>query len=179
METQCIYWGLIEHPSWLRARKHGYYPFSYIDTRVQNNVVGGLSCIVKEILKVFFSSNGLNFEKLGMDLKAMQCMLNWKGSGSWKCCTDCRNIMKVVPGKQPILDRHPYLQEYSKAKPHDFDPLTSADIYQIIDDLAIQKTLVGKTKFGECEKAHGFNFNPDGLLCDAHVRTFFLPKEHF
>ena len=65
---QCVYWTIQELPSWYRNRKSGWWHFSVLRTCVQEDVRGGLSGIMKQVLRKFFPEQGHSF-KIGMQLR--------------------------------------------------------------------------------------------------------------
>ena len=53
-ESQCFYWTIVELPSWYRSRQSGWWYFSVMKTSDQDLVNGGLSGIMRIVIRCFF-----------------------------------------------------------------------------------------------------------------------------
>ena len=195
--VQTYYWTFLFLPGWFRRRKHGWWTFGIMKVSDEKLIEGGLSCMVKKMLTVFFPPTGFNFA-VGMrlqsgdetftiratlaanivDMKAHQKTLDVKGSAGWHCCIKCKNVLNV---KRQRIATSDYLQHYSTASLQQRDLNTDEDYWEMADVLEAARPMLGdrsKTKFKELEKRLGVNHNPNGILLDKHLRKYFLPVTH-
>ena len=97
-EVQCYYWTLPMLPSWFRRRKHGWFPFSLMHIAREGQVAGGVACVMKHVLTVFFGPPGqFNFaqgmmipgpgaEEMLIKIENGSCIQDMKAHGSINSC---------------------------------------------------------------------------------------------
>lgn len=200
-EAQCIYWTVLQLPTWLRQRKRGWFVFGYLPMKIQKKLPAGLSSLTRIVLRYFFSQSWFNFH-LGLRLpigatgevfhfiatlactlqdgKAMQASNLVKGAAGHKCCQECKNIMNCKP---ETIAEDPYLRHYSLAShPSQFDVHTTESFFQMCDLLEAvfseNMTPKQKAEFERLEKAYGLRYDVDGLLWDKYLRQYYNPPQH-
>eukprot|EP00973_Karenia_brevis_P072587 10082942-Karenia_brevis.AAC.1 len=99
------------------------------------------------------------------DLKAHALTSNLKGSGGWKCCQYCKNVMNCDPDMVAHSD---YLVHYSVGKPHEFDRFSAQELWEMADNLQVDANryaagTLGKTQFKRLEKQYGLVYEKEGL----------------
>ena len=61
-ELQCVYWCIPQLPDWFRTRKLGWFYYGFLRTGLQHTVQGGMSGLLRIVLKHFYNPSGFNFE---------------------------------------------------------------------------------------------------------------------
>ena len=133
---QCIYWTLMDIPSWFRVRKFGWFTFSVTRSKLVNKLQGRISFVWRKVLGVFFGDMW-NFESVGVrcvsstgrfilratfgcilgDEKAIREVWSVKGASGTKMCLCCKNVV----GRMHV-ERGGYLAHHTWATPDLFDP---------------------------------------------------------
>ena len=62
-KLQAIYWAICEWPQWLLQRKDAWPCFGVLRSCVCDDLPGGLSQLMKLVLRTFFASTGHNFQR--------------------------------------------------------------------------------------------------------------------
>ena len=190
-DIQCFYWTFHELPHWFRNRL--WFTFSVMRTSEEDTCKGGLSGVMRKVMRSFFGEAGHSFKTgvrlsdgqgglfhlraimgaLVQDEKAFKKVWSVKGASGWRCCLACKNVLNCDPAK--IAD-DPYLRHVATAMPHEFDLQSDEEFWQACDHLQAefhrwQAGLMTKTAFGDLEKAMGLTYDPDSLAYDMHLRT--------
>ena len=69
-DVQCVYWCVPQLPYWFRSRKFGWFRYVFLRKDVQNLVRGGLSGLLRIVLKHFYNPSWFNFAD-GMRVRLM------------------------------------------------------------------------------------------------------------
>ena len=138
--TQCVYWTILQFPSWFRSRRNGWIPFAYVTVKSLDGAVMTDGMLVRYVVNTFDSSMAeVSFSKgfgvRGADGNTVviranrQLMLaDWeqhvktfslKGPNGIVPCGVCKN---VVGRCRPFHD--PYLVHIHSSEYHRFDKHT-------------------------------------------------------
>ncbi len=188
---QCIYWALADWPQWLLQRTFAWPVFGMIRTAVLETIEGGMSYLMRLVLKVFFADDRRSFSRgvilkhgssayevraifgwFLADLEGHRDITRWKGTSGKLMCISCFN---VVSKKCTLGDGDVDARCSDAAK---FVRRTSADIHAIVDELANTIGTISNTKFDKLQTELGFAYAPRGLLLDADLRQIYHPVEH-
>ena len=141
-ECQCIYWSFRELPAWFRRR---WFTFRILRTSDQEQIKGGLSGVVRRVLKEFVGDakfnvgvnvadgNGGTFKmvvtkiKFIQDEKAFKNTWSVKGASGWRCCLRCKNVLSCNTQK---IAGDAYLKHVPKALPHEFDIQSDEEFFK-------------------------------------------------
>ena len=140
---------------------------------------GGMSCILKELLRLFFMGpqgfvNGVaatgrtimpvlmvaRLSNLIADEAALKASLCAKGASGVKPCLQCKNI--VMKGPLIQHDASNYVRNICCSSVKDFDIASDTDIWALADFLA--GTVASKSEMREIEKSCGLNAIEEGIL---------------
>ncbi len=81
---ECVYWSFLELPTWYRAKTDvGWLPFACVASKDAARIDGGLSALIGQFLKVFFSNvdGEPNLHRVGLRLACEAvCSLTRRGS---------------------------------------------------------------------------------------------------
>jgi hypothetical protein len=173
-----VYFSFVELGQSLR-HESAWLCLAAIPSELAHRCRGGLSCIVKYLLRLFFFGSPnfcsgvaipletpvLLFAKLGnvlgdeAGLKATYCS---KGTSGVKPCLLCKNV--INKGELCLYDATNYLVSISCCNTCSFDRATDDEIWAIVDQLGASSSHLPKSQFSDLEKAAGFNNVEDGLL---------------
>lgn len=189
-KLMCIYWCIADWPQWLLQRSFAWPVFAIIRESVLAEIPGGLSRIMRIILRIFFAEVGHSFTRgvlinspegdffvrgifagVLADLAGHREVTLAKGHGGVAFCTDCENVVNI---------RKPKVGQVSLAchDPTKFKRRTDDDIFGIIDALSLAKETSSKAAFAEMQVVCGFNHAPHGLLSDMGLRSIYRPAHH-
>eukprot|EP00973_Karenia_brevis_P053857 7481475-Karenia_brevis.AAC.1 len=158
-------------------------------------VQGGISGLVRVMLRFFFNDSNFNFAvgmflvspthgrirftaeigALVQDGKAHAQVHSMKGASGWKCCCSCSNIFNTDPDK---LSANPNLHHYAFAGRHQFQLHTEQSIVDIVEHIRTCKMTMGKGKFELEQKIFGVVFNEHSLLFDEYLRKYYSLPRH-
>ena len=195
-DVMAIYWCIADWPQHILQRSFAWPVFTIIQKKYLEKFPGGLSRLMRMILRLFFKNKSQSFTK-GMyvpcpsgdfvvtaifagflaDLDGHREITNWKGCSGRRCCLSCDNITN--------MQWPPYKGREVPASCSDsnlFGARTNEDVFAIIDDLArdfLQLKRGSSGKFEDKQKAKGITFSPHGLLLDADIRDVYKPIDHF
>jgi len=190
--TQCIYWNCMDFPDYVRSRDNGWYLFGVLQTKHVDKIVGGLTTLLNYVVTVFFSAKfnfavtGMNFpgtdgkgkfhmfgelSAMVQDERAHKSVFELKGSGGWKCCGKCSNVMNT----NEDISWNPTLVDYKTATLDQCKPHTDESYFAMVDDLAAKKGVIPPKEFEGLEMAYGLNYEPTGLLFNKALRRFVKP----
>ena len=193
-ELQGVYWTIPQLPSWFRKRATGWLYFGCLKTVTQKGLRGGLSGLATQIIRRFYSPNGFNFavgarlpkpdgglmcvrlrlEGFLQDEKAHKGVTSVKGSGGWKCCLKCDNILNIDP---ELLEGQQYYLHYACAVPAQFVLHTPESFFAKVDQLKEAHGRISPTAFDTLQKNFGITWCPDGPLMDPHCRLHYNPVD--
>ena len=194
-ELFTVYWSLKEFPPWFRARANGWLPFMYVKTKVVDQIVGGVSGLMKHVLRVFLTGpfnlattgfplkdpTGNRFNMRAtlsavlQDEKAHKEAFSLKGASGTKFCVHCKN---VVRGDINAYSRDPYVKHVALAIPAEFDPHTPDSFLEMVHLLESSSAAMPAKDFGKLEQVLGLNFNPHALPFDPELQKLINPVQH-
>ena len=188
----CIYWSIVDWPSFLLTRTFAWPVFSIVRSVLFNDIDGGMSYIARCVLRTFFSDTGESFDKgivlqsadgpyivKGVfagwlcDLMGHKEITEWMGPNGTITCLECHNVQRQRRGI--AANGTVGLDCYDRTK---WVRRTNVDVFAIIDDLVVAKTTLQKTPFKTRCTNVGWNLIPNGLLLDMYLRTIYKPVEH-
>ena len=190
--SQNIYWGFAEWPEWYLRRDDSWFVFGCVRTSLLESLRGGISELMKLVLRVFFHPTGSNFATTGGliqrtpsesvvfkaklagllgDEKGMKEVFCTKGHGGMRCCLSCKNICQFCDA---VIDGDTYMQGIDCVDPSKFDKACDDDVYEIVDML---QASIGRSKkeIERLEISTGLHCNPNALLFDADARLYVKP----
>ena len=177
-----------------------WLPLGALRTKVvSNRVDGGISCVVRLLLReMFFGpsrlassgapvalANGTSVMvrarvgKLIADMDAHKGILCLRGANGWRPCLKCKN---VVMKSASVDGDGGYFVDICCHEFARFDAHLDDDVWKLWDDLAAAKATAGlpghlsKGDFEILDKASGFNYHPNGLLDDKELRAIVKPS---
>ena len=197
-KLQSIYWAFADWPQWLLQRTVAWPTFGTLRSSIVDGIRGGMPHLMKLILRIFFAPSGHNFSTgvtivngredilftarfagFLADEKAQNQIQDAKGSSGTKCCLACNNVFSriesaAVTGNACTIA----CTDCSK-----FRRNTDAAVYAIYDHLQLQKQNVASgaltaVAYDIQSQSLGLNVNPDGIIADSYIRTFYKPITH-
>ena len=188
---QCIYWSVLQFPSWFRSRRCGWIPFAYVEANSQIQVGVSDSMLVRFLCQVFDPPNAepcfsRGFGVVGPDGTVVVCRcsrylsvadweqhvktFNLKGYNGSVPCGWCQNLL----GRCPYFDNDPmfvhiHSPEYDKLVKH--TPATFAALADTVRDVAFSQP----AQLATVEQSAGIKFDAHGLLWDSHARRCLQP----
>ena len=99
------------------------------------------------------------------DLDSVRYALDAKGAAGIRCCPFCLNCIRTDLNKYD-----PFFQVITSSNFEGFREQSDGDIFDVMDNLALQAPTLTKAALTKKEMAIGFNFNPSGLLLDQLAR---------
>lgn len=169
-----------------------WIPFAALRHHVVSKVPGGLSEASKKLAWLFIEdsvnfSDGVdvqteagvikvtgNISNVLGDESALKSFWSAKGAAGMRPCMLCKNVIAKGNNVLGLLD-DTYWVDITEPNSARFDLATDSDIFRSIDRLVDSKPASSKEQFDNLQKAHGFSFNPAGVLCDAGLRHHLLP----
>ena len=187
-QTQTVYWTLLGLPSWFLTSRHGWFTLMAAPQTIIDQMPWGMSSLVAQVMaKVFFVRGPLAGVRLTIggqsmlwrisllaflqDYKAFHEIFLFKGGRGTKFCFLCKNITQHVS----IPPDHPYLRDFARALPEEFDPNTITDLNEVLNALEAGSRNLGVGDFGLLEQRLGMNFAPGSYLWDAQARALANP----
>ena len=198
---QAIYWAFKEWPQYVLQRSECWPMFGLLRTCIANEVLGGVSGLMKAILLTFFSPTGVNlldgftvmnngvpqmmrgkFGGFVSDEKALKEIYSVKGAGGTKPCIKCLNVYQFLTAH--IMER----LTRSTGRPHvgidcndysQFEYATDDIFWELMDRVTAAKDgPVGQ--FKALMQHTGIKYNPHGVFADPHLRASVLkPIENY
>ena len=95
-----------------------------------------------------------------------------KGSGSWRPCALCANVVNARFGFEEHVTRDIVL--HTETDPRKLKLHTDESVFAIIDKL--QEASISKARCAELEKIHGFHHQPHGVLQCLQLRSVVKPS---
>ena len=189
-----IYWCIADWPQHVLQRSFAWPTFAIIRTKFLEEMEGGLSQLMRMVLRVFFKSidhsftTGVHinctsgdfvvtaiFAGFLADLVGHKEITEWKGTGGRMCCMTCGNVTNMLHSA-PSGDEVPAnCTNRKKIRVRSND-----DVWNIVDDLNREFLRKGK-KTGPLKKKEtevGFNCSLHGLLADVGLRDIYFPVDH-
>ena len=115
------------------------------------------------------------FSTLGMvlaDEAGTKEIWGLKGSGSWRPCALCANVVNARFGFEKHVTRDIVL--HTEADPRKLKLHTDESVFAIIDKL--KEASISKARCAELEKIHGFRHQPRGVLQCLQLRSVVKPS---
>jgi len=187
-----VYWSLKELPEYIRSRSVGWFPFTFIRSKLLARLPGKASNFAARILRFFFSSDNFNmltgvrcevnsediFVKakfcgiLG-DEKALKESLGVTGSSGTKPCFNCKNI----GSKHNDLSDHDYFVSLDCSKFSDLDLHTDSSFREMADLLLLhdRDPTMTKKKIGKLQQVLGLKYDKDTLLFQPDLKDLVQP----
>ena len=185
---QAIYWCLADWPQWILQRTAAWPVFGTIRSSIVKLLPGGVQQLMKNILYVFWPITGHSFANgvtihvnktpiiiTGVfagflaDEKAHKELSGTKGASGSQICITCSNVFNrvsraaLIAGTVCVACCDPGLFQYN----------TNDTIFAAYDYLA-----ANLDDRDALQQYLGLKYDPDGLIHDAHIRTFYKPVDH-
>ena len=193
-----FYYSFAEWPSWLLHRKDGWLALGSLRTKIIHNIKGGVTSLVKSIMKLFFIDGyanlqtGFSYEAHGAsrvcqasfggflaDEKGLKEFMDIKGQAGVKPCVSCKNVKNFIHKNQERA-ADPYVAGLDVCAGEFIDRHTDESFYAMVDMLIeAKRNNMDKKQFEELEKVLGINYNADGLLFCAELRDVYKPVTHY
>jgi hypothetical protein len=190
------YYAFLEMPPWLLQRKDGWFLFGSIRSTLLAKLPGGVSEMVKRLLKVVLidgianSTQGFfvvvqnrkrllraSFSGFLADEKGLKEILDIKGASGTKPCIACKNVVNFIhKTKGPAKDYIVGLDCTDRAL---LDAHTDSSVWKMVDRLSMDSTRLTSGQFKDLQKHLGVNYNQRGLLFCPELRPFIKPVEHY
>jgi len=187
---QAVYWCFADWPEWLLSRTAAWPTFGTLRSTVVESLPGGVSEFMKLILNVFWppegqsmttgftivKANGERLVRCGAfngflcDEKAHNQVVGCKGASGTKPCMRCANV--VGRCKDNLIPH----DGVSIACPH-YEKLQLTSNRLIFDIFDRIKSAADKER-DILQQQLGMNYNADGILADAWIRTYYKPVDH-
>lgn len=164
-----------------------WHPLCFIQHSDFSKVLGGFGAIARRIVRLIIDQDLPQGFPIQLNHRAtlLKCKLSWmisdldsirgsmnlKGSAAIRCCLSCRNCVKKNCG----LDSAEFL-EITSDNFEAFVEQTDSDIFQVWDNLLVQKNTLRKGIFQKKEQAAGFNVCEHAYLSDPLVREQLPPS---
>lgn len=168
-------------------------------SRVQN-VKGGVSAILKSLLKLFFDPcthdlrrSGINVELTGgtsvhlwmnlgivlADEAALHAMYGCKGAAGLKPCLLCQNIFNHQNARGiSENDMDGWVQTHACTDSSKIVVHTPETIDAIVNRLAAAARVMNKSAFAELQTSLGWSLVPNGTMGDEFSRLLCEPTQH-
>ena len=195
-----IYYAFVEMPTWLLHRKDGWLLLGSIQTKVLKHLVGGSSALMKRVLLRMFVDGTANlntgfmvacdggfkvcratFHALIADEKGLKEFFDIKGSGGWKCCISCKNVLNFIHKRQDKRqDRNDgYAVGIECRDSSKIDRQTNDGFLRIVDMLKSRHHTHSASSMDQLETDVGVNYNAHGLLFCDELRPFLKPVDQY
>jgi hypothetical protein len=197
-KLQCIYWCIVDWPQHVLQRSFAWPVFSIIKESVLKAIAGGLGCLMRTVLRIFFGESGNSFSRgvhindsqggfvvtaifagFLQDLVGHKELSDWKGHGGLKCCLTCDNVINMRHRGPRPGEVATNCWDTTK-----FDYRSNEGVYAIIDGLKVHyedlltKPRFPKTTWEKSERDAGFNLVFEGILLDTDLRHIYKPVDH-
>ena len=187
---QAIYWAFSNWPQHVLQRTNCWPTFGTIRSTLIEKLPGGISALMKFVLRVFFAEEGHSFSRgvsiahggacrivcavfagFLADEKAHNQVADSKGASGTKPCKSCRNCYaRVLESTLPDGCVSIRCTDHSKFVHH-----TDASVYECYDALAACDNVADRK---ELQQLLGIKYNPDGMMSDPYTRQLFKPVSH-
>lgn len=197
-KLQCIYWCIVDWPQHVLQRSFAWPVFSIIKQSLVDAIPGGLSRLMRIVLRIFFGTSGPSFKTgvhlvhrsgdfvvQGMfvgflaDLLGHKEISDWRGSnGVYNCltCQNCVNFVHRRPRAGEVSSNCSDITLFTKRT----NEAIFNDIDEVVDTHARFSLLrrFPNTRFDALCQSKGFNYVPEGLIYDVGLRDVYLPVDH-
>ena len=171
------------------CREVTWLPLAAIRTSVVHTIPGGISCVVKLLLRSLFEELKLTsvgfpimcddgpalvrvaFGNLIADEAAIKATFMFKGAAGLRPCLLCQNIVSLHSG----LDDGAFLHTIACDDPSRFVPSDDHYVWTVHDNLQAAKGRLSRVDFSNLEKASGLTCHDEGLLADVSLRSVIKP----
>ena len=179
--SQAIYWIFIDYPKWLLCRKDMWPCFGVLRSRLLSSIPGGISGLMRMVLRIFFSPDGHSFKRgcvvshgsesimvtavfcgFMADEKGLKEVFDIKGQSGVKCCFNCGNLARHTD----LATSGPNLVDLTCSDLSKFKKITPGMLKVMLKRLTESPTVAVREKLS---KDFGINYNPDGLLYDKFL----------
>ncbi|CAK0824718.1 unnamed protein product [Prorocentrum cordatum] len=165
-----------------------WFPLGVIRSAQVEKIRGGLSGTIKSLLRRLLLEDGNLVDGVALPLQGGPTMffakfavhlgdevalsrgLGVKGSAGIRPCLKCANVLKKGSGIAGAGAAPNRLVEITCRDRSAFICNSDEAVWGAHDELTHLQGTISKAAFVRHEKAHGINFNPDGLLADADLR---------
>lgn len=186
-KVQSFYWTFAEFEN-LVHREEMWFIVTCTPSLIVETMDSGMSQLVKHVLKhMFFNDESHHLTKTGIcldlresendtndftrlfarhygtlaDFKAIKEVLGSMGHRGIVPCPLCRNIAKDGRFGHLPLDN---------LECHLWEPHSDASVRNLLGELMVAKTVLGKTAYAELETRKGFHYGPHYLTADAAMK---------
>ena len=186
---QAIYWAFADWPQHVLQRTACWPVFGTIRSSLVKKLPGDVSGLMKRVLHVFFPANGSSlangiylccgsvrfvvkatFYGFLADEKAHKELSLTKGASGMKPCITCHNVFNRVR-PSALADGCVHI---SCTDSNLFQTNTNEAIFAFYDHVAAS----APGDRAKLETQLGVKYDPDGLLGDLHLRSFYKPVDH-
>jgi hypothetical protein len=187
---QAVYWCFADWPDWLLSRTAAWPTFGTLRSTVVESLPGGPSEFMKHILRVFWppegqsmatgftivKANGERLIRSGIfggflcDEKAHNQVVGCKGASGTKPCLTCGNVFgRCKHDDIPTDGVSIACPSYDKLK---------LNSNRLIFDIFDRIKSAAEADRELLQQQLGMNYNPDGILADMWIRSFYKPVDH-
>ena len=173
--TQNILWIFADLPEWYICRADAWFQFGIFRSCLLDSIPGGVSALVKAVLKVFWKPGGSpNLATTGCilnhgnenilfrarfggflgDEKGMKEVFMSKGPGGMRPCLSCKSVVQFL---DHAITPTSYLQGIAAPRCR-FVPATDASVWRMADRIQELARTGTRKELDEAEKAYGINF---------------------
>ena len=184
-KVEAFYWSFLEIGPAALCSEYAWFTFSATRDSMSDEMVSGVSELLRNLLLRFFDNGSHNFETSGIALcirgetryifavlgeivadgDALKQMFEFKGSSGMHACAICKNIMGTTSaGCIADYDDDGYLVGLACTDTNKFDLHTDDSVRETIAILRANIHL-NATHFGNLETRLGYNLAPAGVLC--------------
>eukprot|EP00435_Cladocopium_sp_Y103_P040468 s421_g11.t1 len=183
-DSRCyaFYISFVEWRQFLRT-EYAWLPVAMLRTSYVKTIVGGLSNVVRLLLKSWrddFAGKLLrrgssvqvipiSFSGLVADEAAIAATFSIKGASGRKPCPLC--VKCISKGAGETLEAGSMFRDITTSDLDEFQPLSDQAAFEAVDHLQNQSVLLNKTKFNALQTNLGFTFNPHSVLADSETRN--------
>lgn len=188
---QCIYWAFVDWPAHVLCRTFAWPVLCLIRSPIVASIDGGMSYIVRMILRIFFPLTGhslktgiylaydsirytLTAKFMGFlcDLKGHKENTEWVGYNGNHCCLSCLNVDKRIHGTHDVG-----VVGLDCPDPTKFVRCTNEELYASVDEL-VDRVAAEPGKLAALQTEYGFNICLNGILFDKDIRDLYKPVDH-
>eukprot|EP00959_Pyramimonas_sp_CCMP1952_P461137 9481100-Pyramimonas_sp.AAC.1 len=150
--SECVYWTILEYPSWYRSRADGWTTFSYVRKNDMKEVGFSDSMLLKWVMSRFVGSKCWGLDKVGIrvnlnghrrhvtarfavflaDFEAHVNSFSFKGAAGSVPCPKCRNVV----GRCEYFDDDPDVLHIWSSSYEKMQLRTHEELKTIIDHLS-------------------------------------------
>ena len=187
---QSIYWAFADWPQHVLSRSAAWLIFGTLRSTVVDKIPGGMSRLMRMVLRTFFSPSGSSFAKgvsiqlagggsmivtgqfygFLADEKAHNQIVGSKGASGTKPCLTCKNVFNRI-SSDALVPGTVYIDCASCAE---LSFNTNSDVFAAYDYICSRPA----AEQPELQQLLGVKVNEHGLLHDRWAREIHCPVDH-